>query len=428
MREQLGAILAPVVGQGLDPSGDPNVALDPVWTRKLPVDGVADERVDEGVLRGSEDCRPPVAPEELLAPERAQDPVDRLVVLLRDEPEAVRPHDAAHHRGVAEQLLLSRWEEVDPSGHDPEHAVGEPLDVPAGGVHAHELLRVERIARRLCHDRFAEACVGRIAAQERLDEVCGLGGRQRAERHGQRVPLAATPLRPALEQLRARAADHEQRRALDEVDEGVDEVEQPVVGPLEVVEDEHERPPLRERLEEDAPAGEELRVTFAEADVLGHEPDERLEARSDPASLRLAYQLLHGVRELRRSRARVIVLVDSRLRLDDLAERPERDAVAVRQAPAVPPGDDLLVLLAPCARAPRRACSCRSPGTPTSVTSCGERSTRTRANAPSSSARSWSRPTSGVDGSPPRSPTRPSTSTASHTSIGSLLPFASTAR
>ena len=85
VREQLGTVLAPVVGQGLDPSGDPDVALDPVGTRKLPVDGVADERVDERVLRGPEDRRAPVAPEELLAPERAQDPVDRLVVLLRDE-------------------------------------------------------------------------------------------------------------------------------------------------------------------------------------------------------------------------------------------------------------------------------------------------------------------------------------------------------
>ena len=65
------------------------------------------------------------------------------------------------------------------------------------------------------------------------------------------------------------------------------------------------------------------------------------------------------------------------------------------------------------------------PGTPTSVTSCGERSTRTRANAPSSSARSWSRPTSGEDDSSSSPPTRPRGSSASHTSTGSAFPFAS---
>ena len=67
------------------------------------------------------------------------------------------------------------------------------------------------------------------------------------------------------------------------------------------------------------------------------------------------------------------------------------------------------------------------PGTPTRVTSCGERSTRTRANAPRSSARSFSLPTSGDDGSSSPGPeTRPIASTASHTSTGSVFPFADT--
>ena len=39
-----------------------------------------------------------------------------------------------------------------------------------------------------------------------------------------------------------------------------------------------------------------------------------------------------------------VVLVDAALGLDDLSERPEGDALAVRQAAAVPPRDDLLVV------------------------------------------------------------------------------------
>ena len=127
------------------------------------------------------------------------------------------------------------------------------------------------------------ARVGRIAAQERLDEVSRLGGRERPERDGQRVPLAATPVRPALEQLRPRAADHEQRHALDEVDEAVDEVQQPVVGPVEVVHHEDKRAPLGERLQKDPPTCEELRPAVAELDVLRDQADERLEARRTQA-------------------------------------------------------------------------------------------------------------------------------------------------
>ena len=69
MGEQLGAVLAPVVGQRLDPPRHADVAVDALGARELPVDGVADERVDEGVLRRSEHGRAPLAPEELLAPE-----------------------------------------------------------------------------------------------------------------------------------------------------------------------------------------------------------------------------------------------------------------------------------------------------------------------------------------------------------------------
>ena len=56
-----------------------------------------------------------------------------------------------------------------------------------------------------------------------------------------RVPFPAAPARAALEQLGPRAADDEQRDARDALDQPVDEVEQPVVGPVQVFENEHER-------------------------------------------------------------------------------------------------------------------------------------------------------------------------------------------
>ena len=87
--------------------------------------------------------------------------------------------------------------------------------------------------------------------------------RERRERDRRRVALAAAPAGPPLEQLRPRRADDEQRHAGRPVDEVVDEVEQAVVGPVQILEDEHERALLGERLEEAAPGGERLVAAVA---------------------------------------------------------------------------------------------------------------------------------------------------------------------
>jgi hypothetical protein len=57
------------------------VAFHAVGARKLRVDGVAHETVDEGVLGRAGDCRLPLATKELLAPERTQQAADVLVLL-----------------------------------------------------------------------------------------------------------------------------------------------------------------------------------------------------------------------------------------------------------------------------------------------------------------------------------------------------------
>ena len=54
----------------------------------------------------------------------------------------------------------------------------------------------------------------------------------------------------------------------------VDEVEQVVVGPVQVLEDEHERALLGEGLEEPSPGGEALRAVAARL-TLGGEADQR---------------------------------------------------------------------------------------------------------------------------------------------------------
>ena len=106
--------------------------------------------------------------------------------------------------------------------------------------------------------------------------------RERRERERRRVQLAAAPAGPALEQLRPRGADDEQRNVRHPLDELVDEVEQALVRPVQVLDDEHERPLLGERLEEAAPGGEGLATSVAPELALAAEPDEGEEVRLDP--------------------------------------------------------------------------------------------------------------------------------------------------
>ncbi len=64
----------------------------------------------------------------------------------------------------------------------------------------------------------------------------------------------------------------------------------------------------------------------------------RLDAR---LVARAGERVLDGLVDLRRDVVRRVLLEDAGLRLDDLAERPERDPVAVREAAALAPGDEL---------------------------------------------------------------------------------------
>jgi hypothetical protein len=66
--------------------------------------------------------------------------------------------------------------------------------------------------------------------------------RERRQRDRERVRLPAAPAWPLLEQLGTRGAENEQGRIANAIGKLVDEVEQTVVCPVQVLEDEHERP------------------------------------------------------------------------------------------------------------------------------------------------------------------------------------------
>ena len=224
----------------------------------------------------------------------------------------------------------------------PLHRLGQ--DDVAGPLaeHARELLGVQRVAAGVLEQPCLHTGLDDRAPEERVQEGHGLVLRERREQDRRRVDLSASPARTTDEQLRAGGAEHEQRNAARPLDEVVDEVEQRVVGPMQVLEDEDERTLFRERLEEPAPGRERLaalrrppspsRCRGRRADAGAARPTRprrRPAGPSGPARLELLGRL-----------ARAFGLEDSGLRLDDLPERPERDAFAVRKRAAVAPVDE----------------------------------------------------------------------------------------
>ena len=124
--------------------------------------------------------------------------------------------------------------------------------------HADVLLGVERIAARpLEQDRLRLGGQQRPLAEGR-NQHGGLVVRERRERDRCGVELAPDPSRPSFEELEPGGTEDEHRNISHPVDELFDEVQEALVGPLDVLEDEHEGSLLGERLEEAPPSGESL--------------------------------------------------------------------------------------------------------------------------------------------------------------------------
>ena len=124
------------------------------------------------------------------------------------------------------------------------------------------------------------------------------------------------------------------------LDELVDEVQERGVGPVQVLEDEHERGVVRERLEEAAPCGEQVVARDVPAGVA--EPEQRSEPRAQPVALLLVGERRGQRRvELLVDDAGRIVVQDARLGLHHLAERPEAHPFAVGETSPLSPTDEI---------------------------------------------------------------------------------------
>ena len=237
-------------------------------------------------------------------------------------------------------------ESVEPSGDDALHRARElrGREVGDGSIRRHpcELLRVQRVPARADQERRLQLRGQDGAVEEFCEQHRGLLVRQGRERERRRVELPAAPARPTDEELRPRRAHDQEWDVARPVDQLVEEVEEAVVGPVQILEHQHGRAALGECLEEATPGrGPLLHRLRAGVSLLG-QPDQGAQVACDPALLVLLRdQLGHAPVELVRRLAIGVRLQDARLGLDHLAERPIAHAVSVGQAPALSPGDQV---------------------------------------------------------------------------------------
>ncbi len=283
----------------------------------------------------------PGRPNEIPAHELMEAVAHRPVVEPADRRQRSRPEHLAENRGVLKQGLALGAQRVQ-AGCDQRLKRLRNRDVVAGtfAQHLHELLGVERVAAGALEQALLRLGREHRPFEQSTDQPRRVVVRERRQRDRRRVSRAAAPRRVELEELGTRGAEDDERNGSRPRDQVLDELEQRRVCPVEVLDDEDEGSLRRNRFEKGTPGGERLvavRCGFA----LGGSNEPR-ELAFDPRPLGGAREeRLDGCRELVARRRRVVGLENAGVCLDDLAERPQRDAFPVRQAASLPPVDEL---------------------------------------------------------------------------------------
>ena len=221
---QLDEVRAPL----LEPGGEALVELGPHRLRKRVVGGIANEEVPEAEAVLAYERRR-VRPDQLLPDERGE--ARRHVGLLRGE----RLHGAAMEdlpfdRAPLEDTSLRSLELIQPRRQQrPESGRDDDLAFRIGG-HRQHLADEERVAARRARDPLAQLAA-EVLRHQRSDVVVAEG--LEAERH--------RPGRAALRELGTGEAEEQYRCAGGEESDVLDQVEEGLFSPLDVVEDDDKR-------------------------------------------------------------------------------------------------------------------------------------------------------------------------------------------
>ena len=244
-----------------------------------------------------------------------------------------RPERAADHRRCLEGRLVGLPEQVDARGEDRLHRVRDveagrqlrrvprtvrPLEDAGVDQAAEHFLDEERVSLRALHDKLPHRC-RELGGEQRLDERRRCVLRQRLEPDRLAVDACVPPPReigPACRQQQKRPG-YVARKPLDQVEQGR-------LCPMHVLDQDDDPPFSRELREEGGPGGVQAVPSREWMEVARD-----VEAQRQPQDLALAEP---AARLLRR-----IAFEDRKVLLQDLRQRPVRDALAVGEAAADPP-------------------------------------------------------------------------------------------
>ena len=200
--------------------------------------------------------------------------------------------------------------------------------------HPHRLLDEERVALGLLEQRPSRSVGGSSRSASSASTSSSLSsGASGSSSIAVGADAPAAPARPHVEQLRPREAEDQQRRVLDALGEVLDQLEQRLLGPVDVLEDEDERLRVGELGGPLARRPGDLLLAALGLDRLEHADGER-EQVGDRVVAALGAQLRDRLLDR-------VVVRDPGRDLDHLGERPVGDALAVGKRAA---GEDARAL------------------------------------------------------------------------------------
>lgn len=182
-----------------------------------------------------------------------------------------KPELAAHDGGALDRQLFGRGQAVDPGGEEGMNGrwrrqlgelglgrFGIGLRAPPLVDERDQLLGVQRIAARRFRQRRRQLVGGMRMAEQALDQLPGLLMGQRREREDGRVRHPATPVLAPLQELQAGQANDEDWELSRGFGDVLDQPEQGGIRPLEIVDQDHQRSPVGQQLEQvpDSPGGD----------------------------------------------------------------------------------------------------------------------------------------------------------------------------
>jgi hypothetical protein len=356
--EQLGVVDEARTGEAFDPLTGGLMAADPLRPGDLSIGHIPHEGVPERIFLLAVHARDQGRSDQLGALESAQLGAHRVPVEAGHGRQRPGPEDLADHGGVLEQRLAPAGKGVQPGRDERLHGGWEgkvgprctPQLVvrgqqPSVGEQADILLGVQGVAVRAFQQRRLNLSRQPRPAEQGPDQPSRVARLQGSEGDHRGALGVLRPAGMPLVQFGPRGSDHQQGHAAHGAHKVLEEGEQGVVGPVQILYHQDQRAAGGHGFKKAAPCGELLGLLSRRRGA-AEQPEQRSQSHLQPFALILVGdEGRDGRLEFDRDHRRVIRLQHTGLCLDDLPQRPEGHTLAVGQAVALAPDHQLGLII-----------------------------------------------------------------------------------